>query len=130
MYLGLVAWSGTVCYSRYVQVPLSGITSHKTLFRLFRLYLTYHTTRQVLWGAGVGVIFGALTYTVLELIPYIYPGSSLGRFRRAVLSHPISTWLRIKDGWAIWSDGGREVEWLEWRAKWERKNITRSEKRE
>ncbi|THH03126.1 hypothetical protein EW145_g6508 [Phellinidium pouzarii] len=100
VYLGLAAWAWSVCYSR--------------------LYLTYHTPNQIIWGAGVGVGFGALVYIVAELIPTRFPRSAIGRLRSVLLAHPLATWLQIKDGWAIWPDGGREAEWLAWREKWDK----------
>ena len=46
-----------------------------------------------------------------------------------LLDHPIIAWLQIRDGWAIWVDGGREDEWLRWRAQWEvKKTIAQKEK--
>ena len=84
------------------------------------MYLGYHTKTQVLWGVGIGIGLGVSTYVTAELIPVHYPNSVPGRFRKAVLLHPISTWIRIKDGWAVWDDGGREVEWQEWRRQYER----------
>ncbi|KAH8104305.1 PAP2-domain-containing protein [Phellopilus nigrolimitatus] len=102
MYAGLLAWAGIVCYSR--------------------LHLTYHTRTQIAWGAGVGVAFGTLVYGTMELLPARFPRSVFGRVRTALLAHPLATWLRIKDGWAVWQDGGREAEWLEWRARWEKQN--------
>jgi dolichyldiphosphatase len=46
------------------------------------------------------------------------------------LDHPIIVWLQIRDGWAIWEDGGREDEWLRWRAEWEaRKNAVQKQKK-
>jgi len=99
LYLALISWAGSVCYSR--------------------LFLTYHTPKQILWGAGVGACFGVLHYTITELIPALFPNSTFGRFRRALLAHPLSTFVRLKDGWAVWGDGGREEEWLAWRKRWE-----------
>ena len=44
-----------------------------------------------------------------------------------LLDHPIIVWLQIRDGWAIWVDGGREDEWMRWRGLWEaKKNITKN----
>jgi len=109
VYVGLVAWSAAVCYSRY--------------------HLTYHTSHQIIWGAGVGVGFGALTYLIAELIPAWWPKSPLGRLRIALLNHEIIVWLRIKDGWALWPDGGREEEWKTWRARWEAERLADSKKK-
>ena len=51
-----------------------------------------------------------------------------------LLDHPIIAWLRIRDGWAIWPDGGREDEWRRWRDQWEaqwevKKTIARKQKK-
>lgn len=63
-------------------------------------------------------------YLLAEVIPDRYPTSAPGRAKIMLLNHPIITWLQIRDGWAIWVDGGREDEWLRWRAQWEvRKSI-------
>ena len=94
-----------------------------------RLFLTYHTAEQVAWGAAIGALFGVTTYCVLELIPARYPQSSLGCMRVMLLSHPIATWLRLKDGWAVYEDGGHEAEWQEWRRRWE-VNVRSKSKRE
>ncbi|PAV19794.1 PAP2-domain-containing [Pyrrhoderma noxium] len=95
VYVILVSLALVVCYSR--------------------IHLSYHTTTQVLWGAGIGVGFGIFTYAILELVPKCYPESLIGRLRRGLLLHPIAIWIRIKDGWSVWEDGGREAEWQEWR---------------
>ncbi|KAH9832618.1 PAP2-domain-containing protein [Rhodofomes roseus] len=100
VYMGLVGWALAVTYSRY--------------------YLSYHTPRQVIWGLSIGVLFGTWYYAVVEVLPTMWPRSSLGRARAAVLENPVSTWFRIRDGWAVWSDGGKEIEWLRWRAEWSR----------
>lgn len=92
-----------------------------------RLYLTYHTGTQILWGVGVGAVFGTLTYIIVELIPTQYPQSALGRLRTQLLSHPVTTWLRVKDGWSVWSDGGREEEWQRWRERWERQRVLKTQ---
>jgi len=108
LYLALILWAGSVCYSR--------------------LFLTYHTPNQILWGAGVGVCFGILHYTVTELIPARFPQTVFGRFRKALLLHPLSTFFRLKDGWAVWEDGGREEEWQAWRRRWEQQESNRKHK--
>jgi len=33
----------------------------------------------------------------------------------------VATWLQIRDGWDIWSDGGRDDEWVRWRREWWRR---------
>lgn len=83
------------------------------------LYLTYHTPHQILWGLSVGVLCGIAMYAVAELVPARLPNSLLGRLRAALLTHPVVVWLQVRDGWAIWPDGGHEAEWKAWRIRWE-----------
>ncbi len=84
----------------------------------FRYHLEYHTAPQIVWGFGIGAIFGFALFLITELIPRRRPRSLLGRLRVTLLSNPIFIWIRIRDGWAVWADGGREDEWLRWRAEW------------
>ncbi|KAF8506398.1 PAP2-domain-containing protein [Hysterangium stoloniferum] len=100
LYLALVALAGLVCYSRY--------------------YLTYHTPTQVLWGAFIGTVIGFATYLALEYVPAHHPDSLLGESRRCLLDSRVAQWVRLRDGWAVWTDGGREEEWQRWRAEWDR----------
>jgi len=100
VYLGLLCWSSTVAYSRY--------------------YLGYHNVNQILWGIGIGAALGVSVYIMAELIPQRQPTSLLGNIKRGLLSNPLCTWLQIRDGWAIWSDGGREDEWRRWKIEWEK----------
>lgn len=86
-----------------------------------RFYLGYHSPPQVLWGIALGVLFGVAFYTVVELIPSRKPQSLLGQLRTFVLENPVSTWLRLRDGWLVHDDAGKEVEWAEWRAQLDRK---------
>jgi dolichyldiphosphatase len=76
----------------------------------------------VLAGLAIGSLFGTLYYTAVELLPALYPLSILGRLRAWLVGNPISTWIRLKDGWAVWADGGYEEEWQRWRKEWERTN--------
>ncbi|EKM50614.1 uncharacterized protein PHACADRAFT_129960 [Phanerochaete carnosa HHB-10118-sp] len=99
VYLGIIAWTAAVAFSRYA--------------------LTYHSTRQVLWGVGIGVVFGTVFYLVVEVVPATRPKSLPGRFRNAVLSNPVLTWFRLRDGWAVYPDGGTETQWLTWKARWD-----------
>jgi len=71
----------------------------------------------VLWGIGIGVIFGIVIYIVAELVPTGRPRSFLGRIRRWILVNEVSTWLRLRDGWLVWGDAGREIEWQAWRGR-------------
>ncbi|KAF9006167.1 hypothetical protein BDQ17DRAFT_1399096 [Cyathus striatus] len=91
LYIGLLGWASAVAYSRY--------------------YLGYHNVYQILWG---------LVLALTELIPTRRPNSQLGKLKAFALQNPISTWLQLRDGWAVWEDGGREGEWKRWRAEWER----------
>ncbi|KAF8505063.1 PAP2-domain-containing protein [Gautieria morchelliformis] len=101
VYLGLVAWTGSVCYSR-------------------RYHLSYHTPPQIIWGLTIGCLLGCGTYFVLELVPSRCPLSIAGNLRRRLLDSGIAKWARLRDGWAAWEDGGREEEWRRWRTQWER----------
>jgi len=105
--IALIAWAGGVAYSRYA--------------------LGYHTAPQVLWGIGIGIAFGAVFYTLAELIPTRCPKSVLGRIRTWILTNGVSTWFRIRDGWLVWDDAGHEVEWQEWRRALAVRNRTKSE---
>ncbi|KAE9396896.1 PAP2-domain-containing protein [Gymnopus androsaceus JB14] len=109
VYVAVSAWGLSVAYSRY--------------------HLQYHTPHQIFWGYGIGVVCGALCYVCSELIPRHYPNSILGNFKTFLVSNPISSWLQIRDGWAVWSDGGREDEWQRWKIEWERqREIPRSKR--
>lgn len=101
--LFIVGWAGAVAYSRY--------------------HLSYHSAHQVLWGVLIGAFFGTSYYAVIELIPCKYPASTLGQVRAAVLSNPISSWFRLRDGWAVWGDSGTEDQWQRWRSEWNRRRL-------
>ncbi|KAJ3743610.1 PAP2-domain-containing protein [Lentinula detonsa] len=109
VYVAVSAWGLSVAYSRY--------------------HLQYHTPYQILWGYGIGVVCGAACYGCFELIPRLRPNSPLGQLKAFLVSNPISTWLQIRDGWAIWPDGGREGDWKRWKAKWDRQRVVSTEKR-
>lgn len=83
-----------------------------------RYHLNYHTPHQILWGFGIGVVLGLALYIVAEFIPRRWPYSFLGSARDMLLENPVSTWLQIRDGWGVWADGGREDEWIRWKAEW------------
>ncbi|KAG6918964.1 hypothetical protein DXG01_010203 [Tephrocybe rancida] len=108
VYFGLIAWPSSVAYSRY--------------------YLGYHSTNQVLWGVGIGISFGTSLYVVAELIPQRRPQSIMGNLKRSFISHPIPQWLQIRDGWAVWADGGREGEWVRWKTEWEKRQRTQEKR--
>ncbi|TDL26613.1 PAP2-domain-containing protein [Rickenella mellea] len=95
----IVAWAGSVCYSRY--------------------HLTYHTAAQILWGVVIGILLGTTHYTLTELLPFRQPYSLAGRLRATLLESEICTWLRVRDGWAVWADGGDEAGWKLWRERWD-----------
>ncbi|KAJ6619874.1 hypothetical protein B0H10DRAFT_2023793 [Mycena sp. CBHHK59/15] len=108
LYIALTAWAVVVAYSRF--------------------YLRYHSIAQILWGFGIGVALGVSFYAVCELIPRWRPASIFGALKTFLVTNPVSTWLQIRDGWGIWADGGREVEWLRWRAEWDSRQIATKKK--
>lgn len=67
-------------------------------------------------GAGLGMFL----YFVTEVIPSHYPSSLLADVKVKFLNNPVVMWLQIRDGWAVWADGGREGEWKRWKQEWER----------
>lgn len=81
--------------------------------------LLYHTPHQVLWGLGIGLCLGVAHYVLTELLPHTHPHTVFGRARAAILAHPVVTWMQIRDGWAIWPDGGRETEWKRWKTAYD-----------
>ncbi|KAG1795114.1 uncharacterized protein HD556DRAFT_1366091 [Suillus plorans] len=98
VYLGLAAWCAIVAYSR--------------------LNLLYHTPHQVKWGVMIGLVLGVSHYVCTELLSAKFPDSMFGRIRFAIVNHPISVWLQLRDGWGVWADGGRGAEWEQWRTEW------------
>ncbi|KAF8736397.1 Acid phosphatase-like protein, partial [Rhizoctonia solani] len=84
-----------------------------------RYHLTYHTPPQIIWGSIVGACVGMSHYLVTEFWPARSPNSPVGKLRSAILDSPISQWARIRDGWLIWSDGGKENEYTRWKAAWD-----------
>ncbi|KAM6497166.1 hypothetical protein JOM56_007639 [Amanita muscaria] len=109
VYLFLVFWAGAVAYSRY--------------------YLEYHNEHQILWGLAIGAAVGVALYVFAELVPTRRPLSMLGQFKTFLLINPVSTWFQLRDGWAVWSDGGHEEEWVRWRIRWEQQRKRVLEKR-
>ena len=71
----------------------------------------------MLWGVGIGVTFGTVFYTLAELVPTKRPRSVLGIIRRWILANEVSTWFRLRDGWLLGYDAGREMEWQLWRQR-------------
>lgn len=65
-------------------------------------------------------MLGISLYVVAEAIPSRYPTSALGRAKTFFLDNPVVVWLQLRDGWAVWLDGGRECEWRRWRNEWEK----------
>ncbi|KAF8868536.1 hypothetical protein CPB84DRAFT_1695971, partial [Gymnopilus junonius] len=100
VYTGLLVWTGLVAYSRH--------------------YLGYHDWYQISWGLAIGTLLGISVYVVAEAIPSRYPTSALGRAKAMFLDNPVVVWLQLRDGWAVWEDGGREGEWRRWRKEWEK----------
>lgn len=94
-----------------------------------RLNLLYHTPHQVIWGLGIGVGLGVVHYALTELVPRTRPLSVSGRARAAILVHPVVSWMQIRDGWAVWVDGGRETEWKRWRAAYDEQRTRTARKR-
>ncbi|KZT56813.1 PAP2-domain-containing protein [Calocera cornea HHB12733] len=101
LYVGVPIWSAAVCYSRY--------------------HLTYHTVFQVTAGAGIGVAIGAIWYILVEYLPVFYPSSFFGTWRTWFLQSDVASRFRIRDSWAVWSDGGTDAEWGVWKIEWDRK---------
>ncbi|TCD69129.1 hypothetical protein EIP91_008605 [Steccherinum ochraceum] len=110
LYLSIITWSCAVAYSRY--------------------YLTYHTHMQVFWGFSIGVLFGFVYYTLIELVPARYPDSFLGCARSGLLASPFLTFFRIRDGWAVWGDGGLDAQYLKWRETWDVSRSAEARKRQ
>jgi len=101
VHAALIGWAAVVAYSR--------------------LHLAYHSPPQVLWGVLIGVLFGIAFYLTTELIPTRRPDTLLGRGRTFLLTNVISTWLRIRDGWAVWPDSGVEEQWQTWQKEWDKR---------
>lgn len=107
LYLALVSWAAIVAYSRF--------------------HLMYHTPHQILWGLGIGTVFGISLYCIAELIPFQSPNSTLGKTRIFLVANPVSTWLQLRDGWMVWGDAGREADWERWRTHWERRFLVKNQ---
>lgn len=101
VHFALIGWAVVVAYSR--------------------LHLAYHSHHQVLWGATIGVVFAAFWYLVTEHIPTRNPDSVLGQWRDFIIRNPVSKWIRLRDGWAVWSDSGIEEQWQAWDREWEKR---------
>jgi dolichyldiphosphatase len=131
LYVAIGAWAVGVAYSRCVDgslpqqndTMLYGVVTVTCAYsgHFNRYYLTYHTPHQILWGFAIGVLLGLSLYILTELIPRRYPTSLLGRAKDGLLRGQVMTWLQIRDGWDVWSDAGREGEWVRWRGEWEKR---------
>jgi dolichyldiphosphatase len=70
----------------------------------------------VIAGYGIGLIFGLIYYLFTEPAR---PTSRAARLRTALLDSNIARYWRIRDGWAVYPDGGVEEEWTIWRKKYD-----------
>lgn len=102
-----------------VCTPSMHLLHERETYRCARYYLGYHNEYQILWGLAIGAVFGVFVYVLAEFIPTRRPHSLLGRFKTFLLINPVSTWFQLRDGWAVWPDGGREDEWVRWRIRWD-----------
>jgi len=121
--LGVGGVGGRCSLFKVCCCPCSIFHEIKTTRPLSRFHLQYHTPRQILWGLLIGIALGISLYVVTELAPSRRPNSVYARTRIFLVENKVSTWLQIRDGWAIWADGGREDEWIRWRAEWDKRRI-------
>ncbi|KAL4939575.1 hypothetical protein BDV06DRAFT_224895 [Aspergillus oleicola] len=87
-----------------------------TAVAVSRIYLTYHTTRQVLAGCAVGVIFAFVWFVFTGLL------RSYG-WTEWALDHSISRFLRLRD--LVVSEDLAEAGWVRWEG---RQRVRRSER--
>ncbi|KAL4918088.1 phosphatidic acid phosphatase type 2/haloperoxidase [Aspergillus aurantiobrunneus] len=92
-----------------------GISLGATAVAVSRIYLTYHTTRQVLAGCAVGVAFALAWFVFTGLL------RNHGWIDWA-LDHSIARFLRLRD--LVVSEDLAEAGWQRWEAK---QRIKRSE---
>ncbi|TFK60238.1 PAP2-domain-containing protein [Pluteus cervinus] len=99
----LLLWTSGVAYSRY--------------------HLSYHTPIQIISGLLIGSLLAIITYTLSYILPTKYPGSPLGQIYFYILDNPLSQFVGLRDGWAIWRDSGKCEEWVRWRDEWEKVKV-------
>jgi dolichyldiphosphatase len=119
IHVAFISWAGVVAYSRYAHF----CTSTQVVSLPPRYHLVYHSSHQIFWGLSIGIVFAVVFYAVTEHIPTRRPNSYLGQIRTFALANPVSKWLRLRDGWAIWSDSGLEESWQIWWEKWEESRV-------
>ncbi|KAL3432802.1 phosphatidic acid phosphatase type 2/haloperoxidase [Aspergillus tetrazonus] len=85
-----------------------GITLGASAVAVSRIYLTYHTVRQVLAGCAVGAVFALFWFTITGLL------RSYGWVDWA-LEHSIVRFLRIRD--LVVSEDLAEAGWQRWEAQ-------------
>ncbi|KAL2828200.1 hypothetical protein BDW59DRAFT_143343 [Aspergillus cavernicola] len=85
-----------------------GICLGATAVAVSRIYLTYHTTRQVLAGCAVGVVFALAWFRFTGIL------RSYGWIEWA-LDHSIARFLRLRD--LVVSEDFAEAGWQRWETK-------------
>lgn len=122
LYLVVWGWAAGVCYSRSAH-EIAKRKLAQLITRQHRYFLTYHTPLQVLAGYLIGVGLAVVHYFSTE--PTTPAGSSSTHspnsktWRGRLLDSRLAEYWRIRDGWAVYPDGGTEDEYLTWRARWE-----------
>ncbi|RDW83865.1 phosphatase PAP2 family protein [Aspergillus mulundensis] len=99
----------------YRMVASFGIALGATAVAVSRIYLTYHTIRQVLAGCAVGIVFALIWFIFTGLL------RSYG-WIDWVLEHSIARFLRLRD--LVVSEDLAEAGWQRWESK---QRIRRSE---
>ncbi len=110
---GVWLWAVSVCYSRWVLLHVQW--SVLTKGSCSRYFLSYHTSKQVVAGYLFGVVWGLFYHYLVESA-----NKQTMEMRRAILDSTFARCWRIRDGWAVYHDGGIEEEYTIWRSLWER----------
>jgi dolichyldiphosphatase len=94
------------------------VLSGASLVCTSRIYLRYHTTRQVLAGSGTGAVLGIAWYITVIVLRYL-------GIVDWVLQWRVVEMLWIKDGDIGSLEHDLYEEWLEWRAQRNKEKVSK-----
>lgn len=59
------------------------------------------------------------TFLILRAATRYRQRSRAARLRRTLLAHPLAEYFRLRDSWAVFTDGGSEEAYWTWRRKFD-----------